>query len=893
MLLTAGARLGSYEITTAIGSGGMGEVYRAHDSRLGRDVAIKVLPELFAVDADRVARFKREAQSLAALNHPNIAHVYGLEEDASAPPGVRALVMELVEGEDLSTVVARGPMPPAEAIPIARQIAEGLEAAHEAGIVHRDLKPANVKVRSDGTVKILDFGLAKAMDATGPGFDSDAAMKSPTLTARATQMGLIIGTAAYMAPEQAKGRAVDKRADIWSFGVVLYEMLSGRRAFDGDDISTTLAAVLMRDPDWTALPESTPPALVHLVRRCMERDPRSRLRDIGEARLVLDSAETPRPPHAAAAAATSGASPAPWIVAAVTTLLAVAFAAIWIITPARRPAGERIQASLAPPPGHAFGTGLAVSPDGRRLVLEAINNETAEISLWLRDMGDAAPTRLRGTDGGTLPFWSPDGTEIAFFAEGKLKKIDLQGSPAQVICDAASPRGGAWGPDGTIVLASTFRTGLERVSASGGKPAPLTTLDTSRSEKSHRWPVFLPGGTHILFLAQTGEAGAKDDTSAIEALELSTGTRTRLIAANSSPLFAADGYLLFWREGALRGQAFDASARRLSGAVFTVADGVAFDANEYAQASLSASGTLVYSTQSMVSRTSLVVQDRTGRTVRTIAESVLLEGGIALSPDGRRLAASVTVDNARDTDVWIYDVAGGTSTRLTFDQGGDRRAVWSPDGTMVFYTNDRTNDGTVFRRYADGHGQPETVASRAAGLWTWDVSRDGRWLVVGAVEDATGSDLWRYEIATQKLTPIVNTPFVETSGAISPDDRWLAFQSDESGRPEVYVLSLGDDARRYRISSLGGHSPMWRSDGRELYFLAPQGQLMAVDVETSAGFRASAPRELFRTLTTPVRSYARDYRTYAPLPDGRSFIVDAEKQGGTMLLTFVTSWAPR
>ncbi len=509
MPIQPGDRVGPYEITAPIGAGGMGEVYRAKDTKLNRDVAIKVLPEAFAADADRLARFTREAQVLASLNHPSIAAIYGIEESGPSTgsgPGVRALVMELVEGEDLSAHIARGPIALVEALPIAKQLADALEAAHEQGIIHRDLKPANIKVRPDGTVKVLDFGLAKAMDPAGA--SSADAMNSPTLTARATQMGMILGTAAYMAPEQAKGKAVDKRADIWAFGVVLYEMLTGRRAFEGEDVSTTLAAVLMKDPEWAALPGDLPPALRVLIRRCLERDPKARVRDIGEARLLLSNPDAMRagPALETPSVASARTSRLPWFVAGSGVLAAVFFGALWMTRSGAPVAGERIEASLAPPPGHAVGSAFALSPDGRRLVMEAVTGDTGATSLWLRDLASSAATKLPGTDGGTLPFWSPAGTEIAFFAEGKLKKTDLQGSPPQVICEAPTPRGGTWGSGGTIVFAGSARAGLERVEAGGGKPVTLTTLDEARHEKSHRWPVYLPDGKHLLFVAQTGEA---------------------------------------------------------------------------------------------------------------------------------------------------------------------------------------------------------------------------------------------------------------------------------------------------------------------------------------------------------------------------------------------------
>jgi Tol biopolymer transport system component len=705
-------------------------------------------------------------------------------------------------------------------------------------------------------------------------------------------MGMILGTAAYMAPEQAKGRAVDKRADVWAFGVVLYEMLTGQRAFEGEDISTTLAAVLMRDPDWTALPASTPPAIAQLLRRCLERDPRLRLRDIGEARVLLSSPDTLRgPTHAAAAAGAWWANVrTAWLVAA--AALAIAAAAGWpLVTGVRGPgATPRIEASLAPPPGFVFGEGLALSPDGRRLVVSAIDEQTSVASLWIRELDSVAPVKLAQTDGGILPFWSPDGTHIAFFADGKLKQTDLQGSPPQVICDTPSPRGGAWGPDGRIVFAGTFRTGLEIVAAAGGKPAPLTTLDEARHEKSHRWPAFLPDGRHVLFVAQTGEASAKDDASTIEALSLADGRRTRLVAANSSPLYAAPGFLMFWRDGALRAQAFDAARLALSGTVFPVATGVAYDGNEMAYATVAADGTLVFLEGTVRGESNISILDRSGRSLRTIADSVLVEGGLALSPDGARLAAAVTARGARDTDVWVYDLARGTSGPLTFGEGGDRYPVWSSDGAQLLYTNDSQNDGTIYRRAADGHGQTELVATTPAGVWAFGWSRDRSWVLAGARADQTAADIVRIDRDTRAMTPLVQTRANDWAAALSPDEKWLAYASEQTGRSEVYVRALADEDGRWQISAQGGAMPSWRQDGRELYFVTPRNQLMVVDVDASRAFVSSAPRELFGAL---FNTGGYEYRFYAPMPDGKSFVVDVLKERTTSLLTLVTNWTAK
>jgi len=861
----------------------MGQVYRARDPKLNREVAIKVLPDAFAADVDRLARFTREAQTLAALNHPNIATVYGFEGTA--------LVMELVPGEDLSAHVARGPIAPADAVPLARQIADALETAHEQGIIHRDLKPANIKVRPDGTVKVLDFGLAKALTSDASGASAEA-MNSPTLTNRATQMGVILGTAAYMSPEQAKGKPVDRRADIWAFGVVLYEMLTGRRAFEGEDISTTLAAVLMKDPEWTSLPAGTPRSLDTLVRRCLERDPKKRLRDIGEARVLLSDPQAVSAAPPASDPATIALQPPsrlPWLIAAGASVAALAFAALWASGPrASSTTGDRIEASIALPAGSSILGDFALSPDGRKLVMSLFDNTSGAVALALRSLNDGAAKPLPHTEGGEMPFWSPEGTQIAFFAEGKLKMIDLQGGPAQVICDAPTPRGGAWGENNTIVFAGSFRTPLEKVAAiAGSKASPLSKLDESRKEKSHRWPAFLPGGTHVLFVAQTGEGGLKDDESTIEAIELATGTRTRLVRSNSSPLFVP-GYLFFWRDGGLRAQAFDAANLKVSGDVLTVADRVALDTNERAAASVSASGALVYQSASGSNRSDLLLVDRTGRTIKTIAASVLVEGGIAVSHDGGRLAAAVTVDGARDTDIWIYDLARGTSSPLTFDEGGDRIPIWSADDKEIVYDNDRKNDGIIYRRFTDGRGDPEVAASNAAGFTPWGWSRDKQWLVLYNQTDATGGDLMRYDIKTKQLTPLVVTPSIEDNAALSSDDRALAYVSLESGRPEIYVRSLTGDPNRRRVSGGGGANPAWRHDGRELYFVTPRGQLMVVPMDPASSTGQAQATELFRA------DFLLDLGTsFSPLPDGKQFVINVSKDKTAPLLTLVTNWRAR
>ncbi len=841
MTLPSGTRFGIYEITAKLGEGGMGEVYRAKDTKLGRDVAIKVLPSAVAQDAERLSRFKREAQVLASLNHPNIAAIYGLDE----ADGQQFLVLELVAGEDLSERLKRGAIPLEQALEIAKQIAMGLEEAHDKGIVHRDLKPANVKLTPDGMVKVLDFGLAKAYTSDASGIRSLDSGNSPTMTHAATMAGMILGTAAYMAPEQAAAVAVDRRADVWSFGVVLYEMLTGRRLFDGETVSHVLAAVLKDTPDFGALPAETPERIVDLVRRCLRKKPRERLQAIGDARVVIEEVlADPRGGDRAESVAARG-SKLPWVLAAAGILAAGVFAALWLGSGRSGPPPRSLQAALVAPAGNGFGDTFALSPDGSRIVFEAFDRKTGARSLWLRSLDRGEATRLALTDGGEMPFWSPDGSRLGFFADGKLKRIDPQGGPAQVICDAPTPRGGAWGADGRIIFTAAFRTGLSIVPAGGGTPATLTTLDESRHEKSHRFPVFLPGGKSILFLAQTAEGGAKNDESAIEALELSSGKRTRLIPVNSSALFDPAGYILFWRDGTLFAQHFDPGSLKLSGDPSPIAAPVSFSQNEQMLACVANDGTLIFREGLRGSFSSLVWLDRNGVGTQSIRERELFRD-VALSHDGKRLAYSVSSTGQDATDLWIHDLARDSVNRLTFDEGSEDFPVWSRDDRFLYFSKTGRNDGTIYRRASDGTGEAVEVGTTESGIWPLAVSGDGRWLVVGSVGAQSGQDLYRFDIATKAVTPLVATSSHDADAVLSPDDRLLAYASEQSGRFEVYVRALGGERGTWQISREGGLRPRFSADGRELFFLSRPDAVMTVAVEPGPAPRFGPPRELFR-----------------------------------------------
>ncbi len=876
MSLTTGSRLGPYEITGAIGAGGMGEVYRARDTKLNRDVAIKVLPEAFARDAERLARFTREAQTLAALNHPNIAQIYGIEE--------RAIVMELVEGEDLSAVISRGPMPLAEALPIARQIADALEAAHEQGIIHRDLKPANVKVRADGTVKVLDFGLAKAMDPAGAsGAD---AMNSPTLTARATQMGMILGTAAYMAPEQARGRAVDRRADIWAFGVVLYEMLTGRRAFEGEDISITLASVLKEDVRWQALPADLPLPLRRLLRRCLEKDPRKRLSAIGDARLELDEHE----PDAVTPAATR--MPAPpslfarlWPALAGVLVTAAVAALVW---PSSRTAStaDLARLSILPPPGaelYPDSNGVAISPDGT-MVAFVVGSVTQAPELWVRSLDSMTVRRLDDANGAELPFWSPDSRRIGFFTRTKLKTIAASGGRAEVLCDAPNGRGAAWSPANIIVFAPDASGALFRVPASGGTPEPVTTLDAAKKEFGHRFPVFLPDGDHFLFAALPGKGGKFD----IFAGSLTDTSRTFVGSMESAPVYAEPGWLLYARQGVLAAQPFDPGTRTISGDPVPLEDeptnilnpATSFTAGR--ATSISRTGSLAYFSLPSVN-TAATWYDANGQSTGTLNLPLGQYEAAAISPDGAH-AVVVRSTSPSESALWLVDLARGSASPLSTGRGRNDAPVWSPDGKRVAFAADRDGPQDLYVKSIDD-ASPEQPLFRSEVLFknpsAW--SADGQWIVVTQSDADTSRNVWLLPASGGDLKSLVRGPTRDYGGPISPDGRWIAYRSEATGRVELYVQSFPEPSRRVQVSQQGVSNVWWTRDGRHLVFLDGNlRNLWRVDVEPGATFRASPPK---RIATLPPGIVWVD-----AMPDRQRFLALAPERTGIGSVTVVQHW---
>jgi len=849
----------------------MGQVYRAHDTKLDRDVAIKVLPELFATDADRLARFEREARTLAALNHPNIAQVFGLEH----ADGVRALVMELVTGDDLSVLIARGPIPVADALPVARQIADALEAAHEQGIIHRDLKPANVKVRADGTVKVLDFGLAKAMDPAGTSGAADA-MNSPTLTARATQMGTILGTAAYMAPEQAKGKTVDKRADIWAFGVVLYEMLAGKRAFEGEDVSDTLAAVLTREPDFAALPPSTPASVVSLLRHCLERDPKRRLRDIGDGKMELDA------PASTTSSVTSGVSTAApgrgalWRLATAALALAlVGVTAVLWWRSTQHDAATPVRTAVTLPPGVTMDFTLypvvSVSRDGSRIAFVGIDGGTRR--LYVRRLNEFEPKAIEGADGASSPFFSPDGAWIGFFADGQLKKVSSGGGPVIRLADASDNRGGVWTDADTIIYAPSASSPVYQIAAAGGSATPLSKIDETKKERTHRWPAQLPGGKTVLVTVGSVEHPDDYDDATIQAIRLDNSERRVVVQGGRMASYAATGHLLFVRGQVLYAVPFDVERGVAGTSPVPVIDGVSGDVTTgSANYAVAGSGAVVFVPgDPRGSERRIAWVDRQGRATPIDAAPAAYSDP-HLSPDGRQIAVSIaTSTSARD--IYLVDAVRGTSRRMTLD-GNSRTPLWSRDGRHLIYISyDRTrNVSRIMSRSADGVGEPAELSEVPGQAYAEEIASDGA-LMLTASQSTAGTYFSLYRLQIQpasKPVRVLSAPTGDTvQAAISPDGRWLAYSSSESGRFEIYVESFGSRGSRSQISTTGGVEPRWAIDGRALFYTQASSMMM-VPIDPGPAFNPRKARVLFTGVAPPSTDSGQ---TYAVAPAGDRFLM--------------------
>jgi Tol biopolymer transport system component/tRNA A-37 threonylcarbamoyl transferase component Bud32 len=850
----------------------MGEVYRARDAKLGRDVALKILSSAMAHDSQLLARLEREARTLASLNHPNIAAIYGLEE----AEGLRALVMELVEGETLAEHIrgAAGggakPLPAEEALPMATQIAEALEYAHERGVIHRDLKPANVKITPEGTVKVLDFGLAKVLsdqDSMAPAIPAN----SPTLSAMATQAGIILGTAAYMAPEQAKGKPVDRRADIWAFGCVLFEMMSGRKAFEGETISDLLAAVIRGEPEWTALPETTPPAIQRLIRRCLQKDVRQRLQAIGDARIAIEETLSGADTEAAA-----GGGPTaergrrsllrralPWALGAATILFA-AFASWLLLKP--KPQPNVIRFPVAPPDNAEFITGgeMSISPDGHYLAFIAQAGSDKPPVLWLRPLDSMTAEPIPGTEGATMPFWSPDSQQIGFEANGKLEKIAVSGGAQQTLCSADTP-GGSWNRDGVILFGN--HRSLFSVPDTGGAPTLVAAPDAARNEAGFEFPQFLPDGRR--FLVEVATPGTQPNFIGVGSLD--SKTVKHLVQITSDAFYAPPGYVFYSDQGTLMARPFSVRALDFTGPAVPVAQSVgSYGDGFYGFFTVSPAGVLAYQTAAATTTNQMAWFSRTGQKVGTVGEPGVYATP-ALSRDGAKLAVGAG-DQAK-RNIWVYDLKRGTGSRLTFSAADDVNPIWSLDGSHILFSSNRDGQYDIYQQAADGLGSTQPVFQlKDEAKYLNDLTADGRYAIYDTGTSANTTQLWGLPLfGDRKPFIFVQGAFGATSAQFSPNGRYLAYASNETGRNEIYVQTFPEHTGKWQISASGGTEPTWRSDGKELFYLTLDEKLMAVDVNTeSPSFQAGIPKPLFQAQLVPL-SYWRNI--YVPSPDGQRFLM--------------------
>jgi Tol biopolymer transport system component len=883
MTLAAGSKLGPYEILGPIGAGGMGEVYRARDPRLGREVAIKVLPASFSADHDRLRRFEREARAAGLLNHPNITAVYDIGSYAAAP----YVVQELLEGDTLRAVLARGRLSPRKTIDYAKAIADGLAAAHDKGIVHRDLKPENLFVTKDERVKILDFGLAKLTHQEDAGPLSALPTATPT-----TDSGTVMGTVGYMSPEQVRGRHADARSDIFSFGAVLYEMLSGRRAFKGESAADTLSAILNGDPPGlSATSPNLPPGLERIVRHCLEKNPERRFQSASDIAFALTTLS-----EGSGDVASGGLAPpdrrmshAVWW--GVAGLFAGAIAASILLigrgSPGAPP-GRPIRFEIAAPPDHRLVGTIALAPDGSRLVFSA-RQPGGQVTLWRRALGEAAAEELPGTEGGEQPFWSPDGRSIGFFANGELRRIDLSGGPPRTIVPIGpEARGGSWGADDRIVFAPAAHSALMQVSASGGAVTPATTLDTKRNVGTHRWPCFLPDGRHFLFYSSVGSGQEPGD---LEVGEIGSSRVKELTEASSLAVFASPGHLLFVRGSTLVAQAFDAERLELSGEPVPLGMDLPSTSWTSGHRALSASrdGTLSwYSPPGAWGQPMLI--DRQGHELKGLAESGSWYSP-RLSPDGTRLVMSRASASNATGDLWVIDLARQVATRTTLDPGEDTNAIWSPDGTRLLFSSDRAGGANLYLMRADQPGSEQVLLTSGEAKFPESWSPDGRFLIYVMNTPQNREDLWLLPLeGDRKPVSFLATPYSETDARISPDGRFVAYDSDVSGASEIYVLpfleSGGESGGTWRVSSRGGRTPTWRGDGREIYFVAPDSTMMAAPVTGVAPFRTAPPVPLFK-----IVSLESPDTHYDVFPDGKRFLVNQRIASKEEPINVLVNWS--
>jgi serine/threonine protein kinase len=876
MTLNTGTRLGPYEIVSPLGAGGMGEVYRARDTRLERDVAVKVLPANVSADPSLRQRLEREAKAVSKLSHPHICTLH----DIGHQDGVDFLVMELVDGDTLEGRLVKGPLLPEQTIRIAAQLANALATAHKLGIVHRDLKPANVMLTKTGA-KLMDFGLA-THSIPLPAALTETRMGQAKLTGE----GMLVGTLQYMAPEQLEGKEADGRTDVFALGEVIYEMATGAPTFTGKSPASLIAAILTTEPPrMAALQPMTPPALERVVKKCLAKDPDERWQSASDLASELQwIAETgPQAGEIGRASTRRGRwERTSWLLAVTGLLLAAAASAAWWQAGNRRPLPMYFNASVP-----FAANDLALSPDGRMLAMVAYSAQANNYALWTHEVGSRQNSSLNGTQGASYPFWSPDGTFIAFFADGKLKKVDVSGGQVQVLSDAPNGRGGTWNRDGVIVFApDSLGRGLFRVSSSGSSPVEITKVDPSRFEESHRWPAFLPDGKHFLYMV--ANFSGKAEVNAIVLGSLDSQERRSLVSTKANAAYAEPGYLLYLRDRTLVAQAFDPRTYVLSGEPRTLSNEVLYFPHVYRAVFSASSGeVLVTQTGKGASLSQLTWFDRSGRSVGSAGVPGSYNN-VRLSPEGRRVVVDQTDPDGWNIDVWVQEPSRAAATRLTFDPSLDATPIWSPDGTQILFASNRSVGFRLYLKNADGSGSEQEVADLGPNLQVnaWDWSRDGKHVLV-----RKGGELWYLSWPERKTKPLLQGNRTVRNAQFSPDGRWMAYASNETGSMEIYVSPFPSADGKWQVSTTGGQEPRWRQDGKELFYLSADGKMMAVAVTTGASFQADPPVALFQTRRRQAIS-AQDVFSYDVSGDGQRFLIAARvDEANAAPLSVLLHWA--
>jgi eukaryotic-like serine/threonine-protein kinase len=888
MPLAAGTKLGPYEIQSTLGAGGMGEVYRARDTRLDRSVAIKVLASHLSSSPELKQRMEREARAISALNHPNICHLY----DIGSQEGTDYLVMELLEGETLAQRLAKGAIPQNEVLRIGIAVAEALEVAHRQGIVHRDLKPGNIMLTRAGA-KLMDFGLAKSM-TTGLGGGSGSApllsaartMSEASPLSPLTTAGAIIGTIQYMAPEQIEGKEADARSDLFAFGAILYEMATGGRPFGGKSQISVASAILEKDPEpISTVQPQTPPAFEYLVNTCLAKNPDDRFQTAHDVKLQLKwiaqdkgSARAPAEMEATHRKTRDGLA---WLVAGALALLLIAFVFWWRTS---RPVARTTYFSA--PMGFAARS-VAISPNGHTVAMVGHQESERNNSLWIYEPGSPDATRLPNTDSASFPFWSADGQSIGFFADGKLKKLALGGGPVQALCDAPTGRGGTWNKDGVILFtpSGTLGVGIYQISAAGGTPVQITVPDKGLSEDSNRWPVFLPDGIHYLYAAIN--LSGRRDLYSVYLGALNSKEKRLVLRAKGNAAYAEPGYLLYYRDQTLFAQHFDTKKFEVTGEPIPLLTKVQFSPRiSEAVFAANSPGLLVAQTNDDSGASQVLWFDRKGQEVG-VAMSAGIEGNVMLSPNNKSVAAETTDPVSQNTDIWTYDLETRSTKRLTFDPALDSLPIWSPDGSRLIFASNRELKFDLYLKDSNGAQEEKVIPQDGPDRFPTSWSRDGKYVLY-----ARGPELWYLTFPELRPTQFLKTAAPLKQGQFSPDGKWVAYSSNESGRWEIYVTSFPEARGKWQVSNTGGEQPRWRSDGKELFYLSPDSKIMSVPVKTGSNFDAGAPTPLFQA--NPREMFATsELFAYDVSNDGQRFLVNSQLKSGTTPMSVVLNWAEK